>query len=71
MCRYKMKNLLLTAQLPFVVEQGKTYKDVESESSGAEDSAKANVRKGDKVAKKGNNRFWVTPGSSDKEFAQN
>ena len=65
------RNLLLTAEVPFEVEQGKTYNNVEGETNGAQDSGQANVREGNEIGKQGENKLWVTPGSPNKEVAQN
>ena len=67
----EQKNLLLTAEVPFEVEQAKTYNDVQGETDGAQDSGQANVRKGDEVGEEGKNKLRVTPSSSNKEVAQN
>ena len=65
------KNLLLTAEVPFEVEQGKTNNNMEGETNGTQDSGQANVREGNEVGKQGKNKLWVTPGSPNKEIAQN
>ena len=65
------KNLLLTAEVPFEVEQAKTYNDVQGESNRAQDSGQANVRKGDEIGEQGKNKLRVTPGSPNKDVAQN